>query len=50
MHGIPRVNHHRVRREAEAIIANCDRNRGRARHTRAKRQKRSDNQWQYSNA
>ena len=50
MHGIARVNRHRFRREAETIVANRNRNRGRACHTRAERQKRSDNQQQYGNA
>ena len=50
MHGIARVNRHRLRRETEAIVANRDRNRGRACHTRAECQKRSHNQRQYSNA
>jgi hypothetical protein len=50
MHGIARMNRHRVRREAEAIIANRDRNRSRACHPWTESQKRSDNQQQYSNA
>jgi hypothetical protein len=50
MHGIAWVNRHRFRREAETIVANRNRNRGRACHTRAERQKRSDNPQQYCNA
>ena len=47
MHGIARVNRHRGRREAEAIVANCDRHRDRARQARAESQKRCDYQQRY---
>ena len=50
LHGIARVDRHRCRHEAEAIVANCDRNRSRACHTRTESQKRSDNHPQYRNA
>lgn len=30
MHGVAWVNRHRCRRKAQAIVANCDRNSGRA--------------------
>ena len=38
MHSIARVNHHRVRRETETTVGNCDCNSGRACPTRAETQ------------
>jgi len=50
MHSIARVNHYRVRRKAEAIVANRDRNRGRACRSRVENQKGSDNRRHYREA
>jgi len=47
MHGIARVNRHRFRREAEAVVANRDSNRGRACQVWAESQKRCDYQQRY---
>ena len=50
MHGIAWVNRHRCRRKAQAIVANCDRNSGRACHTRAESQKGRENSSHNRNA
>ncbi len=50
MHGIARLNRHRFRREAEAIVANGDRNRGRTGRVWAESQSRGDDHHQYRDA
>ena len=50
LHGVAWVNRHRCGRKAQAIVANCDRNSGRACHTRAESQKRRENHRHYRNA
>jgi hypothetical protein len=49
LHGVAWVNRHRCGREAEAIVANCDRNRGRVCRTRVVSQKSGDNPHRYCN-
>ena len=50
MHGIARVNHHRIRREAQTIVANRNGNRGRTCQIWEENQNRSDNRHHYRNA